>query len=107
MSQGVRRHGALYAPTLGVVGNALAMVAHQPLEVPIAAPVGGYAKAVPLAPNPWTKPEVLGPVGGVLGGLPAILSVQGPIQYVLAGGVAILFLLGAFYAFRRIARTPA
>lgn len=96
-----------YAPAPGVVGNALAMLAHQPIETPAPAPVGGDAKAIPPAPNPWTKPEVLGPVGGVLGGLPAILSVQGPIQYVLAGGVAILFLLGAFYAFRRIARTPA
>jgi len=97
----------LYAPSLGVVGNALAMVAHKPVETPLPAPVGGDAKAVPPAPNPWTKPEVLGPVGGVLGGLPAILSVQGPIQYVIAGGVAILFLLLAVYAFKRIARTPA
>jgi lysozyme family protein len=97
----------LYAPALGVVGNALALASHKPVETPISAPVGGDAKAVPPAPNPWTKPEVLGPIGGVLGGLPAILSVQGPIQYVLAGGVALLFLLGAFYAFRRIARTPA
>lgn len=97
----------LYAPTPGVVGNALAMVAQKPLIATLAAPVGGDAKAVPADPNPWTKPEVLGPVGGVLGGLPAILSVQGPLQYVFAGGVALLFLLGAYYAFKRIARTPA
>jgi len=96
----------LYAPSLGVVGNALAMAAHKPVETPTSAPAGGDAKAVPVAPSPWTKPEVLGPIGGVLGGLPAILSVQGPVQYVIAGGVALLFLLGAFYAFRRIARTP-
>jgi lysozyme family protein len=97
----------LYAPSLGVVGNALAMAAHRPVETPQSAPVGGDAKAVPPAPNPWTKPEVLGPVGGVLGGLPAILSVQGPVQYVIAGGMALLFLLGAYYAFKRISRTPA
>lgn len=97
----------LYAPALGVVGNALAMASHKPAIATLAAPVGGDAKAVPSEPNPWTKPEVLGPVGGVLGGLPAILSVEGPLQYVFAGGVALLFLLGAFYAFRRIARTPA
>lgn len=96
----------LYAPAPGVVGNALAMAAHKEPVATLAAPVGGDAKAIPSEPNPWTKPEVLGPVGGVLGGLPAILSVQGPLQYVLAGGVALLFLLGAFYAFRRIARTP-
>lgn len=96
----------LYAPSLGVVGNALAMASHKAVETPQNAPVGGDAKAVPPDPNPWTKPEVLGPVGGVIGGLPAILSVQGPVQYVIAGGVAILFLLLAFYAFRRIARTP-
>lgn len=91
----------------GVRGNALAMLEHETVVTPPVAPAGGDAKAIPPAPNPWIKPEVLGPIGGVLGGLPAILSVQGPIQWVIAGGVALLFLLGAFYAFRRIARTPA
>ena len=101
-----------YAPVAGVVGNArkltnvptgLHMMA---VETPAPAPEGGDAKAVPTAPNPLLNPEVLGPVGGVLAGLPALLSVQGPIQYVFAGGIALAILLGAYYAFRRIARTP-
>jgi lysozyme family protein len=98
-----------WADKPGVVGNALRLATDATVyapKAPASVPAGGDAKAVPPAPNPWTKPEVLGPVGGVLGGLPAILSVQGPLQWVIAGGVALLFLLGAFYAFRRIVKTP-
>lgn len=103
-----------YAPTKGVVGNALALataasfkLAPDPVQTEVTpAPVGGDAKAIPSQPNAFLNPEVLGPAAGVLGGLPAVLSVEGPIQYVLAAGLGIAILLGAYYAFRRIQRTP-
>lgn len=97
----------LYAPSLGVVGNALAMASHKAVETPINAPVGGDAKAVPPAPNPWTKPEVLAPIGGILPGIGAMVAGSGPLQWALAFGFLVAVCLGAFYAFRRIARTPA
>lgn len=97
----------LYAPSLGVVGNALAMVSHQPVETPINAPVGGDAKAVPPAPNPWTKPEVLAPIGGILPAIGAMVAGSGPLQWALAIGFLVAVCLGAYYAFRRISRTPA
>lgn len=96
----------LYAPSSGVVGNALAMLAHEPVEKPLPAPVGGDAKAVPPAPNPWTKPEVAGSiVGTVLAG--AAPFATGPVLWALAFAIVVLVALGGFYAFRRIARTPA
>jgi lysozyme family protein len=100
-----------YPPAAGVIGNALALAKAtkaKPMVLkpkPDPLPANGDSKAMPAGPNPWTKPEVLGPVGGVLGGLPAILSVQGPLQYVIAAGVALLFIVGIVYAFRRILRT--
>jgi lysozyme family protein len=102
-----------YAPQKGVVGNALALVTAKefdqaPAQADVKAdpvPAGGDAKAVPPQPNAFLTPEVLGPVGGVLGGLPALLSVEGPVQYVFAAGIGIAILLGAYYAFRRIQRT--
>lgn len=97
----------LYAPGPGVVGNALAMLQHKHVDVPIAAPEGGDAKAVPPPANPWTKPEVLGPVGAILPGIGALVAGSGPLQWALAFGCVVAIGLGAFYAFRRIARTPA
>lgn len=102
----------LYAPQKGVVGNALALARQDtaPAFGMIAArtpiPNGGEAKAIPSQPNAFVSPEVISSVGGVMAGIPAILSVQGPIQYVLAAGVAVAILLGAYYAFKRIASTP-
>lgn len=97
----------LYAPAPGVVGNALAMLAHQPAVIPIPAPVGGDAKAEPPAPNPWFKPEVLGPIGAVLPGVAALVSGPGPLQWAFAFGVVVAVAIGAFYAFKRISGTPA
>lgn len=96
-----------YRPALGVVGNALAMLQHKPTETPLPAPVGGDAKAVPSAPNPWTKPEVLAPIGALLPGMGALVAGQGPVQWALGFVLVVAVLIGAFYAFRRIARTPA
>lgn len=97
----------LYAPSLGVVGNALAMLQHKPTETPLPAPVGGDAKAIPSAPNPWTKPEVLAPIGALLPGMGALVAGQGPVQWALGFVLVVAVCVGAFYAFRRIARTPA
>lgn len=96
----------LYAPEPGVVGNALAMAAHEPVAKPTAAPVGGDAKAIPPAPNPLAKPEVLLPGAAAVLTAGAPLA-TGPVLYAIAFGIVVLVLLGAFYAFRRIARTPA
>lgn len=96
----------LYAPTPGVVGNALALAANKDVETPTSAPVGGDAKAIPPTPNPWAKPEVLLPGAATLLTSAAPLA-TGPILYAVAFGVVVLVLLGAFYAFKRIARTPA
>lgn len=94
----------------GVVGNALRLAGgvsvhpSAPESPPV--PAGGDAKAVPPAPNPWVKPEVLGPVGAVLPGAAALVAGPGPLQWAFAFGVVVLILLGAFYAFRRIQKTP-
>jgi lysozyme family protein len=97
----------LYAPAPGVVGNALALAQAKPVVVTDPAPVGGDAKAVPPAPNPWVKPEVLGPIGATLPGVAALVAGPGPLQWAFAFGVVVMILIGAVYAFRRIARTPA
>lgn len=98
-----------YAPRPGVVGNAIKIAfdndnSAAPL-VSAPAPDGGDAKAVPDAPNPWIKPEVLGPIGGVLPGVAALVAGPGPLQWVLAAGVLVGIGLGAYYAFRRIQKT--
>lgn len=95
----------LYAPAMGVVGNALALASHKTVETPAPAPVGGDAKAVPAPINAWAKPEVLLPgAATVLTGAAPLAT--GPVLYAIAFGIVVLVLLGAFYAFRRIARTP-
>lgn len=94
---------------LGVVGNALILSAGSGAPVveqiePV--PAGGDAKAEPAKPNPWTQPEVVLPgAGSILVSTAPFAS--GPILYAVAFGIVVLVLLGAFYAFKRIARTPA
>lgn len=96
----------LYAPAPGVIGNALAMVSHGVVEPTIPAPVGGDAKAVPSAPNPWTKPEVVLPGAGAIL-TPALLSGSGPVQFAVGFAIVALVIVGVFFAFKRISRTVA
>jgi len=89
----------------GVRGNALAMLEHQPVKTPAVAPAGGDAKAIPAPVNPWTKPEVILPGAGAIL-TPAVLSGSGPVQWALGVVLVVAVLIGAFYAFKRIAGTP-
>jgi lysozyme family protein len=100
-----------WADKPGVVGNALRLATDATVyapKAPDAAPVpaGGDAKAVPPAPNPLAKPEVLLPGAAAVITAAAPLA-TGPVVWAIAFAVVVLVLLGAFYAFRRIARTQA
>lgn len=110
-----------WAPVPGVVGNALAMAAKQPVKKG-AAPAAmealvseeGGAKADPPA-NPWAKPDVLLPIAGAgasaVGGVasataPAVMS-STYLQVALSIGIVALVLTGAYYAYTRIKREAA
>lgn len=99
-----------WAPKPGVVGNALRLAGGVPVyasepESP-SVPAGGAAKAEPAAPNPLAKPEVLLPGAAAVIAAAAPLA-TGPVVYAIAFAVVVIVLIGAFYAFKRIARTPA
>lgn len=105
-----------WAPVPGVVGNALAMAAKQPMAKKAAPPAmetlvseEGSAKAEPDV-NPWTKPDVLLPIGGAVvtgaGGAataaaPAIMS-STIIQIGITFAIVVIVLVGAYFAFTRI-----
>lgn len=102
-----------YAPQKGVVGNALALVntaefKQDPATAAVKAdpvPEGGDAKAVPAQPNPLAKVEVLAPAVGTVLAASAPFA-TGPVLYAIAFALCLAALLLAFYAFRRIQRTP-
>lgn len=115
---GVDPNGA-WAPVPGVIGNALAMAAKQPVAKKVAPPAAmetlvseeGSAKAEPTV-NAWTKPDVLLPIAGAgataAGGVataaaPAVMS-SNYLQIALSVGIVALVLIGAYYAFTRIKR---
>jgi lysozyme family protein len=106
-----------WAPVPGVIGNALAMAAKQPVAKTAEAPKAmetlvseeGSAKAEATV-NPWTKPDVLLPIAGAgataAGGVataaaPAVMS-SNYLQIALSVGIVALVLVGAYYAFTRI-----
>lgn len=102
-----------WKPVPGVLGNALAMAAGgkaaqkidvtpPPMPAEIATEAG--AKAPTPEPNPWTKPDVLLPIGGtvVTGAGTVLTSGLDPIRLALALAIVVFVGLGAFYAFRRI-----
>jgi lysozyme family protein len=102
----------------GVVGNALAMasggkaaaqvdVTPAPMPTEVATEAG--AKAEPAEPNPWTKPDVLLPIGGAAatGAGTVLTSGMDPIRLAIALAIIVVVGLGAFYAFRRITKGGA
>lgn len=102
----------------GVVGNALAMAAGgaraekvdtTPPPMPAAVADEAGAKAPVPEPNPWTKPDVLLPIGGaaVTGAGTVLTSGLDPIRLALALAIIVVVGLGAFYAFRRITKPVA
>jgi len=99
-----------WADQPGVLGHALELASashtNMPIPTPQTAPAGGDAKAVAPAPNPLAKPEVLLPGAAAVITAAAPLA-TGPVVWALAFAVVVLVLIGAFYAFRRIAKTPA
>lgn len=97
----------LYAPTPGVVGNALAMVSHKPVETPQQAPVGGDAKADPVKPNPLLSPETILQGVGAAGGLSFLATGNGPVQWAVGGILIIAAVVAAVFIVRRIRSTPA
>lgn len=103
-----------YKPQKGVVGNALALAGSDGFMTPLPevantqaepVPEGGDAKAIPAAPNPLAKVEVLAPAVGTVLAASAPFA-TGPVLYAIAFALCLAALLLAFYAFRRIQRTP-
>lgn len=99
----------------GVVGNALrlaklepsapATLPISPVSSPGAEPVGGGdAKAVPSAPNPWTKPETLASVVPAVGGLAFLADGSGPVQYAVGAVLVIAALTAVYFIVQRIRR---
>lgn len=97
----------------GVIGNALKMarggdvaasVETTPTPLPPSILTEAGAKAEPSEPNPWTKPEVLLPLGGgaITAGGTALTSGLDPIRLALALAIIVIVGLSAFYAFKRI-----
>lgn len=105
-----------WPPVPGVIGNALAMAAKQPMVKKIVSPSmealvseEGSAKAEPTV-NPWTKPDVLLPIGGAAvtgaGGLataaaPAVMN-STILQLGITFAIVVIVLIGAYFAFTRI-----
>lgn len=102
----------------GVIGNALAMAAGgktaekvdttpPPMPVEVATEAG--AKAPTPEPNPWTKPDVLLPIGGAAatGAGTVLTSGLDPIRLAIALAIIIVVGLGGFYAYRRITKAAA
>lgn len=86
----------------GVVGNALAMASKSPVRATNVEVVGADAKAPTPVANPWTKPEILGPAGALVGTIASAAAGNNAISYALALGVVVAIGLGAFYTFQRI-----
>lgn len=97
----------------GVIGNALAMAARQPVKetVAVALPVAMEeemgAKAEPGLVDAYLKPEVVLPAGGavVTGAGTVLTSGLDPIKLAIALAIIVIVGLGAYYAFRRIRAT--
>lgn len=97
----------------GVIGNALAMAARQPVKetVAVALPVAMEeemgAKAEPGLVDAYLKPEVVLPAGGavVTGAGTVLTSGLDPIKLAIAVAIIVIVGLGAYYAFRRIRAT--
>jgi lysozyme family protein len=107
-----------WKPVPGVLGNALSMAAGgkaaaqvdvtpPPMPTEVATEAG--AKAEPAEPNPWTKPDVLLPIGGAAatGAGTVLTSGLDPIRLAIALAIIVVVGLGAFYAFRRITKAGA
>jgi len=101
----------VYKPEPGVIGNALTLADNStqpgPLTtpnpvVPDPAPIDTGAKAEPAEPNPWLKPDVLGPVGGAIGGLGTIAAGSGPVQIALGVAIVVAAIVGGYFAFKTI-----
>jgi len=98
----------------GVIGNALAMAAKQPVRKVAATPdmstvldAQVAAKAEPGAVDAWLKPDVLLPAGGAVatGAGTVITSGLDPIRLAIALAIIVVIGLGGYYAFRRIRAT--
>lgn len=99
-----------YASKPGVIGNALAMAKDKPIEVTKEpSVVGGDSKSTPQEPNPWTKPDVLIPIGtAVAGGGGTILSAGvDPVRIAFGFAIIVATALTAYLVFRRIGKQPA
>ena len=97
----------------GVIGNALKMADRQPVTVMSAVPpavvadqASAKADVVTTIAQAVGKPEVLLPAAGaaVTGAAPLVMG-SNAIQYALAFGVVVLFVIGAVYAVRRILKS--
>lgn len=104
-----------WKPVPGVVGNALSMAAGgktaakidvTPVPMPAEVATEAGAKAPTPEPNPWTKPDVLLPIGGaaVTAGGTALTGGLDPVRLALAFAIIVVVGLGAYFAFQRIKR---
>lgn len=92
-----------WAPTPGVVGNALAMVKKAPVQATKVEDPAGSAKASPKdigIVETLKKPEAWAPAGGLITALTGLASGSGPIQYALAA----VMVLGVGYGIYRLVR---
>ncbi|MEK1889388.1 MAG: secretion activating protein [Phyllobacterium sp.] len=92
-----------WAPTLGVVGNALAMVKKAPVQPTKVDDPAGSAKASPKdigIVETLKKPEAWAPAGGLITALTGLASGNGPIQWALAA----VMVLGVAYGIYRLVR---
>lgn len=107
-----------WKPVPGVIGNALAMAAGgkaaekidvTPAPMPAEVADEASAKAPTPEPNPWTKPDVLLPIGGAAatGAGTVLTSGLDPIRLAIALAIIVIVGLGAFYAYRRIVKAGA
>jgi len=60
------------------------------------------APCLPVAENPYLKPELVAPGLGAAAGLSGFVSGQGPFQWALAFVMVVGFLLGSWYFVRRV-----
>ncbi len=99
-----------FAKKPGVVGEALGMAHNKPVEpTEISVVEGGDSKAMPQEQNPWTKPDVLIPIGtAVAGGGGTILSAGiDPIRIAIGLAIIVATALTAYLVFQRIGKQPS
>lgn len=85
---------------IGVIDRAV-MLAENVKDIP-APVVVAQGKAEPEKQSPWTTPDVLAPVGGIVGTIITATSSVPALQYVLAACVAGACLVAMYYAVKRI-----